>query len=55
MFKPPYELSPEAAYSIQILKSANIKNPALDLIFKSGFKYNLHFIALLCVNYGLST
>lgn len=25
MFKPPHELSPEAAYGIQILESANIK------------------------------
>lgn len=53
MFKAPYELSPEAAYSMQILKTANIKNPALDLIFKCGFKYNLHFIAFLRANDGL--
>lgn len=52
---PLYELSPEAAYSIQILKNANIKDLILDLIFKCGFKYNLHFIAFLCVNGGWYT
>lgn len=55
MFKPPCQPSPEAVYNIQVLKSANIKNTALDLIFENGFKYNMHFIFFLCVNDGLYT